>query len=111
MNPVSFRIRVELENKKLIGLSALDWRRVRGLPDNDHLDICGMTESREVEVGEGFARAYGELFRNATLIYAAVDADLCVPGDLQETPANSAYVNWSDQISDKRLIELWEAGV
>jgi hypothetical protein len=105
-----FRIKVEIRAYYRSGLKALDFRRVRGLPDSADVRITGesSTSTRWVDVPETFARKHADNFVDTTDVYAIITAEQTVKGDL--VPAGGDHLELNPDLSDQRIMELWEMG-
>jgi hypothetical protein len=99
-----FAIELILDIETVTGLKALDIRRRLGLKDDSILSRV-YTLSRNVTVGEGFARRYFKLDQRKKSVI--VDPQLLQKGDVVLDDRNQ--MTWNQDITDERVVELFIA--
>ncbi len=100
-----FIIDIELAYRpELTGLRALDECRRLKLPDSNLL-CCSGSISRDVTVGEGFARLH--FTPDARAVRSLVTLNVLTPDDIS---TDTSGIRWSKDITDERIVELFVAG-
>lgn len=102
-----FRIDLQLEDKRLTGLDALDERRRLKLPDGVKLE----TTERRTEwypVSEGFARKH--FGRTETEMTRIVPLGILTPDDVVLSSINVDFVKLSPALTAERAMELFACG-